>query len=292
MTTAEFRMLDVGDTRLHARIVGDASNPPLIVLHGGPGLDHTEFGTYLDPLADTVQLVILDQRAQGQSDRDTPEGTWTLAQMAADVSAVAAALKAPKYAVFGHSYGAFVALQHAADFAGAAAATIASCGVASARWLDDIPAKLETFEPLALREQVRASWADESNVTTDADVARLMHEQMPWHFGDPTDPRIAEYEAHTDAMHPRYAPDVLRVFSMAGYGGIEVEDRLGAVTQPLLALAGRHDRTCPPEASEVVAQRAPAGELHTFERSGHMPFVEQPDEFLSVVRDFLKRALA
>lgn len=291
MPTAEFRMLDVGDTRLHARVVGDPALPPLIVLHGGPGLDHTEFGTYLDSLADTVHLVFLDQRAQGRSDRDAPEATWTLAQMAADVSAVARALTAERYAVLGHSYGALVALQHAADFPGAAAATIACCGVGSSRWLDDIPAKLETFEPLELREQVRASWAGEATVTTEAEFARLMHEQLPWHFGDPLDPRIAEYEAHTDAMHPRSAPDVLRVFSVAGYGGIEVEGRLGAVTQPLLALAGRHDRTCPPEASALVAERAPAGELRVFERSGHMPFIEQPDEFLSVVRDFLKRTL-
>ncbi|THF87931.1 alpha/beta fold hydrolase [Deinococcus sp. KSM4-11] len=291
MPSTEFRLLDLPDTRLYARIVGDASRPPLIVLHGGPGLDHTEFGTYLDGLADTVQLVILDQRAQGQSDRDVPQATWTLAQMAADVSSVARALNAGRYALLGHSYGAFVALQHAADFPGAAAATIACCGVGSARWLESIPTKLETFEPLALREQVRASWADEANVRTEADFARLMHEQMPWHFGDPLDPRIAEYEAHVEAMHPRYAPDVLRQFSVAGYGGIEVEDRLGAVTQPLLALAGRHDRTCPPEASELVAGRAPAGEVHVFEHSGHMPFVEQPDEFLSVVRDFLRRAL-
>ncbi|GHF48028.1 proline iminopeptidase [Deinococcus metalli] len=292
MTHSDFRTLDIGDTRLHARVVGDGTRPPLIVLHGGPGLDHTEFGTYLDPLADTVQLVILDQRAQGRSDRDAPTDTWTLTQMAADVSRVAAALNAPEYAVFGHSYGAFVALQHAADFPGAAAATIACCGVGSSRWLEDIPARLETFEPLALRERVRASWADEANVRTEADFARLMREQMPWHFGDPLDPRVAEYGAHTDALHPRYAPDVLRRFSVAGYGGIEVEERMGAVTQPLLVLAGRLDRTCPPQAGELVARRAPAGEVHVFEDSGHMPFVEQHGEFLDVVRAFLRRTLA
>ncbi|PNY80359.1 alpha/beta fold hydrolase [Deinococcus koreensis] len=291
MPTPEYRMLDALDTRLHARIVGDPARPPLIVLHGGPGLDHTEFADYLDPLADTVRLVILDMRAQGRSDRDAPQETWTLAQMAADVSRVAAALNAERYAVLGHSYGAFVALQHAADFPGTAAATVACCGVGSARWLDDIPAKLEGFEPVELREQVRASWADEANVRTQADFARLMHEQMPWHFADPLDSRIADYEARVDALGPRYAPDVLRQFSVAGYGGIEVEDGLGTVSQPLLALAGRHDRTCPPGASAVLAQRAPAGELHVFEESGHMPFVEQPDEFLSVVRGFLRRTL-
>jgi proline iminopeptidase len=59
----------------------------------------------------------------------------------------------------------------------------------------------------------------------------------------------------------------------------------------MLVLAGRHDRTCPPEASQATAAGVPGAELHIFEQSGHMPFVEQPDEFLNVVREFLKSAL-
>lgn len=282
----------MGDTWLHAVLRGPEDLPPLIVLHGGPGLDHTEFADYLDPLTDTVRLVLLDERAQGRSDRDAPAETWTLGQMAADVSAVARALSAPRYAVFGHSFGAFVALQHAVESPGAATTTVVCCGLGSARWLDDLPGRLQAFEPPDLREQVRTSWASEADVQTEADLARLMHEQMLWHFADPRDPRIADYEARVEAAGPRYAPDVLRRFSVAGYGGIEVEDRLGRVTQPLLVLAGRHDRTCPPGASELIASRVPRGEGHVFEESGHMPFVEEPEAFLDVVRNFLRRSLA
>ncbi len=282
------QLLNVGDTRLSADVRGPEHLPPLIVLHGGPGLDHHEFADYLDPLTDTVRLVLLDMRAQGGSDRDAPEDSWTLPQMAADVGAVARALGADKYAVFGHSYGAFVALQQAVNEPGAAAASIVCCGVPSSRYLEDIPAKLETFLPLHLREQVRASWAGEASVRTEADFERVMDEQMPWHFADPEDPRIPEY---TRRSAGRYAPDVLRKFSVAGYGGIEVESQLGQVTSPVLVLAGRHDRTCPPEASQATAAGVPGAGLHVFEDSGHMPFVEQPDEFLDVVRAFLRSAL-
>lgn len=283
------RLVGVGDTRLFVVERGDAARLPLFVLHGGPGLDHTEFADALDPLTDTVRLVLVDGRAQGRSDRDAPRDTWTLAHMAADVSALARALGAERYGVFGHSYGAFVALQHAVDFPGAATATVACCGVPSARFMADLPAKLDAFEPADLREQVRASWAREAEVRTEEDFAALMAEQWPWHFADPRDPRIAEYAAR--ATGTRFAPEVLRHFAQAEYGGIEVEDALPNVPQPLLALAGRFDRTCPPEAAEAVARLAPHGELHVFERSGHMPFVEQPEEFLDVTRDFLRRAL-
>ena len=293
MPPTETRMLDAEGTRLHARLVGEEGLPLLIVMHGGPGLDHTSFAGFLDPLADTVRLALLDLRANGRSDRSSLPETWTLAQMARDVSAVARALGAEpgRYGVFRHSFGSFVALQHAADHPGEAGVTVPCCGVPQASWLDSIPAKLDAFEPAHLRERVRSSWADEAQVQTEAELAELMDRQWPWHFADPEDPRIAEFAAQVRAREPRFAPDILRAVSVTGYGGLDVTGRLAGVPQPVLALGGRFDRTCPPEASEEIARLAPRGEVHLFEQSGHMPFVEQPDEFLGVMRDFLRRHL-
>ena len=261
---------------------------PLIVLHGGPGLDHHEFGDYLDPVCDDgVRLLLVDQRAQGRSE-PTPPGTWTLERMAQDVIMLALALKLRRYAVLGHSYGAFVALQNAVDYPGHAVATVVSGGVASVRDLEGVADALESFEPAELREQVASSWERESSVTTSEEVARLLHDQLPFHFRDPNDPRIAEYERRSAGAV--YAPEVLRHFATAEYGGIDLEDRLPEVTQPVLVLAGRHDRVCPAEASERMARLLPRAELHVFEESAHMTFVEEPEPYLKIVRAFLARS--
>lgn len=278
------RLVDVGDTRLYVAERGNGF--PVLVLHGGPGLDHTMWADYLDPLTDDYRLVLVDQRAQGRSDR-APEDTWTLDRMAADVSSLASALGHGAYAVLGHSYGAFVALQHAVDFAGEPVATIVSSGIPSARFLGDIDAKLAAFEPVELRDQVTRSWAEEATATTPEDVARLLAEQMPWHFADPRDPRIADYNARCTGMVG--SPDVLRHFAAADYGGIEVEEALPSITHPVLVLAGRHDRSCPVEAAEVIAAGVPGAELVVFEQSGHMTYVEEQDRYLDAVRDFLDR---
>jgi proline iminopeptidase len=145
-------LVDVGDTRLHVTERG-SGDLPLFVLHGGPGLDHTMFGSYLDALGDLVRLLLVDERATGRSDPSPPE-TWTLAQHAADVEALAAAMGLERYAVLGHSYGALIALQHAVDFAGRPAATVVSSGFPDARFLDHVEGELEAFEPIELREQV------------------------------------------------------------------------------------------------------------------------------------------
>jgi proline iminopeptidase len=280
------RLIPVLDTRLYVEERGDPNGLPLIVLHGGPGLDHHEFGDYLDPLGDAFRLILVDQRSQGRSDL-AAEHTWRLENMAEDVVHLAWGLELDRYAVLGHSFGAFVALQNAADFPGMAVATIVSSGVPAAKYLDGVDASLARFEPEALRDRVRASWDREATAATHQDVASILADQLPFHFADPLDPRIAEYEARSAGA--RYAPDVLRAFATAGYGGIDVEERLGGVPQPVLVLAGRHDRVCPVQAGEATAAAVRDGELVVFERSAHMTFVEEPEAYLGAVRDFLTR---
>jgi proline-specific peptidase len=276
--------LDIGDTRLY--VVERGSGYPLLVFHGGPGVDHHSFGDYLDALADEYRLILVDQRSNGRSDR-APEDTWSLRQMAADVGSLARALDLGRYAVLGHSYGAFVVLQHAVDFPGDAAQTIVSSGIPSARYLEQIDRNLAAFEPVELREQVTESWEREKSVRTQEEVAQLLHDQWPFQFADPHDPRIEDYERRT--AKSIYSTDVLRRFASEEYGGIEVEDRLGDVTQPVLVLAGRHDRTCSAEAAQAIAEGVRQGYLVVFESSGHMTFVEENEAYVRTVRDFLRR---
>jgi proline iminopeptidase len=279
-------LVDVGDTRLHVEERG-AGDLALIALHGGPGLDHTMFGAWLDPLCDDgVRLLLVDERAQGRSEPAASE-TWTLEQHARDVDALATALGLERYVVLGHSFGAFIALQHAVDFSGRPAGTIVSSGIPSERFLADVEEQLEAFEPVELREQVQASWAREAGAQTAAEVGALLADQLPFHFADPRDPRIDEMRAAMAGAV--YAADVLRAGATEGYGHIALEDRLGDVRHPVLVLAGRHDRTCSIPAAEAIAGGIPDARLVVFERSGHMAFVEEPDAYRDAVRRFLAR---
>ena len=276
--------VNIGDTRLHVVERGDGY--PLVVLHGGPGLDHHMFGDYLDALTDDFRLILVDQRAQGLSD-PCPNETWTLEQMAKDIVSLASAMSLDKYAVLGHSYGAFVVLQNAVDFPGSASQTIVSSGLPSAKYLENVWKNLENFEPVKLREQVTDSWEREKSVQTREEVDSLLRDQLPFQFGNPLDPRIAEFEQRTAGGIN--SPEVLRLFANADYGGIEVDDRLNTVTQPVLILAGRGDRTCVVEGAEAMAKGLPNAELVIFEQSGHMTYVEENEKYVDMVRKFLNK---
>jgi len=285
------QLIEVTDTRLWVDERGDANAFPLLVFHGGPGMDHTMFADYLDPLAEDGQfrLLLVDERACGRSDRDANPRTWTLQQMSHDVSDLAAALGIrDRYATLGHSYGAFLVLQHAVDHPGEPRGTIVSSGIAAARWLAEVDRQLEVFEPVELREQVTSSWARETEVRTENEVSALMQDQMPFHFKDPHGPALKEYLRRTDGL-AHYAPDVIRHFASQDYGGIDVEDRLAEVTHPVLVLAGRYDRACAVGASLDMAPRLPDADLVIFENSAHMTFAEEQDRYLASVRTFLDR---
>jgi proline iminopeptidase len=230
--TSASELVRLDDTSLFVEERG--AGPAVIVLHGGPGLDHHEFADYLDPLADGFRLLLVDQRSQGRSG-PAPSQTWTLERMAQDVIMLARSLRLDPYAVFGHSFGAFVALQNAVDYPGTTAATTVCSGVPSSRSLEAVERNLKAFEPADIRQRVIDSWPRESEVRTQEEFAQLMA-GLPFDFADPRDPRIADYlERTSDTV---YAPDILRAFSSQDYGAIELETRLGEVASPTLVLAG------------------------------------------------------
>jgi proline iminopeptidase len=89
-----------------------SEKPTLLLLHGGPGADHSLYKPAFSALTDVAQVVYLDHRGNGRSDRD-PEESWTLAQWADDVHAFCLTLGIEKPIVYGASFGGMVAMAYA-----------------------------------------------------------------------------------------------------------------------------------------------------------------------------------
>lgn len=68
---------------------------------------------------------------------------------------------------------------------------------------------------------------------------------------------------------------------------VEYRHRLHEVGAPTLLVVGRYDPQTPPVCTEELATGIPASQVALFERSGHAPFVEEPDRFVAVVDGFL-----
>src|SRR6266576_3810803 len=252
---------------------------PLIVLHGGPGLDHSMFRPYLDPLGDDYRLLYVDERGQGRSQRVDP-ATLSLEVFARDVDLLAETLELDRFALLGHSFGAIIATYHATEL-GTATAYVISAGGDSSDALDaDVQASLDALGKDG--KAIAGSWEAEKTVETDAQLKELLRDQLPFRFHGQPPPGYLE-----DSVG---SPEVLRYFANMGYGAFDYRPRLNDVDKPTLVIVGEHDRTTTTRASRVLHEGIPGSELHIVPGAGHMSFVEEPDDYLSTVRNFLARA--
>ena len=103
---------DVEGAKLVPDGPGMRQKPTLLLLHGGPGFDHSIYKPAYSALADIAQIVYLDHRGNGRSE-DGPRESWHLAQWGDDVRAFCDALGITDPIVLGASFGGMVALAYA-----------------------------------------------------------------------------------------------------------------------------------------------------------------------------------
>ncbi len=275
----------IDDASIFYLPVGSPAKHPLIVLHGGPGLDHAEMHPWMDALADTFYMVYVDLRGQGRSERVDP-GTLTLPRFAEDVTKLAQSLGFDRYAVLGHSFGSFVALAHAIEQGGASHYFLSAATASFTKSMPEIQANLDEFEPEELREDVKRSWALEPEVKTPEDFAEVMRLQMPFHFASV---ESEGFRRHLEAGDSTvYAPEVLAYVAGHDYA-IEYEDRLWEIAEPTLILVGEYDRTCTPRAARDLHAGIVGSELVVIPEAGHQSYIEQPAMYFAAVRDFFVR---
>jgi proline iminopeptidase len=257
------------------REVGDGF--PVIVLHGGPGLDHTSFRPYLDPLGDEFRLLYVDERGQGRSERVDPT-TLSLDVFARDVDLLAEALELERFALLGHSFGAIITTKHAIEIGSADAYVISGGGDSSAALAADVDASLEAMGEAGAT--IRASWEQEKTVATEDELKELLRAQMPFHFAGDVPLGFGDETLGT--------PDVLRHFANIGYGDFDYVPDLHRVSKPTLVIVGEHDRTTTPRAAQALHEGIGGSRLVVLPGVGHMSFVETPAPYIAAVTTFLR----
>ncbi len=251
--------------------------PTLILLHGGPGFDHSGFKPLFSRLADVAQIVYLNHRGHGRSDR-CPADQWTLDTFADDVVRLCDVLGIVKSIVLGQSFGGFVAQRYLARHPEHPAKVILS----STSHHGELDRKLAMFERLggpSAREAARVFWT-----TPDAEtwvhyraLCQSLYKQAP-----PADPVASDRTLFNEAI----------LFDFVGgeKTTMDLLPGLAAVRYPMLVMAGALDPVCPlADAKEIAAAiPSPWGRLEVFEKSGHGAWRDEPDPAVAVLRSFIE----
>lgn len=230
---------------------------PLLCLHGGMGIDGRTLRVpgILDLATFGVRVVIPDQRGHGASARGV-DSEFTHAMWAGDARALAASLGLRTFALLGHSYGGFLALECAVRWPESLTHLIlvgTSAGPVSA-----------PFTPFGtdaeLQAHFRAIWP-----------RFFSGSNKYWSVFDSAQFSVGPYNAAFARELPAY----------------DLRDRLSALHVPTLLVVGHDD----PYLSHMMslAERLPDAELCVLDGIGHLPFLEGAHEFTSTVRAFLHR---
>jgi proline iminopeptidase len=249
------------------------------VLHGGPGMDHSYFKPWLTPLADTMQLIYVDHRCTGRSERVALE-TCTIEQMADDIEELRKLLGLGRVTVLGNSFGGFWALTYALRHPDSVSRLIL---VSTSPSHEFYQAAERELERKATPDQKAAAPAVfEGKIESDEEFRRWWDLMMPLYFAHWEEQRGREMiERGVD--NPHVASHMFR-HEIPKY---DVRPRLGEIRAPTFVVAGRHDWVTPVGESELIANGIPGSELIVFEESGHMPFIEEQDGFIDAVKRFV-----
>ncbi len=274
------------------------SGPPLLIVHGGPGSDHSYFLPYLLPLARTHRLVFIDERGSGRSQRLQNTSLYTVEAMVEDLEDVRVALHLGKISLLGHSYGGVLAQAYALKYQQNLSHLILNSTFPSTREMNQVLAREKSVMPPEKLKRLN-----------ELEEAGLFGKGQAWEHGRYTE----EYEklawgpgyfpflygARPDATYDPVAgaPTNWELYrAMWGEHGefvidgnlksVEYVDRLPTIHVPTLIMAGDHDE-CDPSLSREMHDKIAGSELVILPDSGHMNFVDQPGLWQKSVAGFL-----
>lgn len=293
-TTTEGRLTWAkGETwyRVYGELVPDAPLTPLVVLHGGPGAA----SNYVEPIAELVAasgraVVLYDQLGCGKSQHlpDAPVEFWTVDLFKEEIAAITGHLGiADRYMVCGQSWGGMLGMEHALDHpAGLRALVVADSPASLTLWVEEanrlrtlLPAGVD--ETLAAHEEAGTTDSPEyeaaMNVFYDAYVCRVPQPQC-------VKDSFAQIGDDPTVYHTMNGPSEFHV--VGTLKDWDITDRLHTIDTPTLLVSGAYDEATPRIVGEI-RDRIPGSRWELFAFSSHMPHVEEPAKFKTVVTQFL-----
>ena len=277
---------EVNGARIFFDIVGSGlaleaehmrAKPALIVMHGGPGFDHTTMRPYFDRFADTHQVIYIDHRGNGRSGGEP--ATWNLPQWGDDVKGLCDALGIEKPVVFGQSFGGMVAIAYATRHPGNASKVVFSSTAARIH-LDETFDILESRGGKEARRVAEAFWLKPD----DAAFVEYLRVCMPL-YNPPNTPAGDQAAARRRAITK---PEMTRHFSLGEMLTMDMREGLAKVTSPALVLAGGYDPITPVSCAREIFEALPkgVGRLEVFDGAGHGVYRDEPERAEKLLRAF------
>jgi proline iminopeptidase len=262
---------------------GKGPGTPLVVINGGPGFDHTQLlllPTAWDRLAQNRRVVFYDQRGTGRSFALKPGAPDTLEEQVADLEELRVHLKAERIDLLGHSSGGFIAMAYTARHA---------TQVSHLILVDSQPPKTadarslfgELFPEIVERQRAVESAKERGDKDAPGELRRLRR-TMLFYSPDNRDLylKLAQQLPFNQQVNTALSQDMER---------FDLTPEVKQFRMPVLVVTGRLDAVVSPSTAYTLHQEIPGSRFVVLERSGHLPFFEEPDAFARELDSFLTK---
>ena len=259
---------------------GSAAGRPLIMVNGGPGFDHRYVlcSDAWDRLARSRRVVFYDQRGNGRSGALKPGQSCTLADQVADLDALRRQLGVEQFDLLGHSWGGYLVMAYAAKHPEHVARLIIADS-ASPKWTET-EFIFKYIYPEGVEHQGDLDFADALGDTAAG------KQSLRDYFGMlfVSDAKRDEFLSRVDTYRLSRSVNATLDADLQKY---DMWPALPSFRMPVLVITGRFDFNVAPSTAWKIHKAIPGSRWEVFEHSGHLPYFEEPERFVSVVEDFL-----
>lgn len=238
-------------------------------------------------------MILYDQLGWGNSDHINNPSMWSVDLFVEELGEIRRTLGLERVHILGHSWGGQLAMEYALTQPVGLASLILADSLASApQWAIEA-ARLISELPQDVQQTIKMH---EAEGTTDSpEYQEAMKVFSRRHGGGHIDPKpewvkqafkkLDDNEVYLTMWGPSE-------FCVTGtLKDWDITDRLGEIHIPALVLCGRYDEATPVLA-ETIQRGISGSELVIFEHSAHFPHIEETEQYLQVLGQFLDRVEA
>jgi len=255
----------------------------LLVVHGGPGLNHSYFQPHLDDLEKDFRIVYFDQRACGQS-AIPPEDSISIKLMIDDIEGIRKELGIEKLNILSHSWGAVLAAWYGITYPGHVKKIIFCDPAMFSREYD------AEASALMRQKSTRQDSVDRAQLIAKGDLDVADYEKLFLLAF-----QLSAYDrSNISALHLNLPQNfkaaneaLFTSLSRDPYMRANLYDSLHSFRFPVLIVQGGSD-VIPMAAIRRLKQEIPQARMEIMDHSGHFPFLEEPERFRKTVTRFLK----
>jgi len=247
--------------KLHYREAGQG--PTVILLHGLGG-DGSRWTSTMSSLSGDFRVIALDQIGFGESDK--PLVNYNHGLLGEFLVEFMNVIDVPKASLIGHSMGGFV-------------------GTFVAVHHPDKIDRLILVDGGSLEAPPRSAHLVQIQNGTTLGETREYFELMFYDKSRVTDQLVRDN--YLRRLHVSYTISRMQEARVKGLATV-TKEQAANITSPTLIIWGNHDALLPPADAKMLDRVIPNSQAIILEKSGHIPQIEQPDEFNRLVREFLR----